>query len=109
MVSLWIANILPAYIISKLGPLSMIIAGLLVEKHYVGRISVFLNTFAINIYAYSKLNLLTSLEIWYCNIGLIVGIIGLLFYAFDEHLPYWYYTLAIAYSSVISGLYIFLT
>ena len=106
MTDLWILYLIPVYFIDKLGPLSMIIAGFLVEKHYVGRMSVFLNTIAINIFAYSKMPYLTQYDIWYCNIGLLVGLIALVSYMFEESLPSWYYLITFVYSSVVTGAYI---
>ena len=106
--SLWFSILFPPELIDKLAPISMIIAGILVEKHFVGRITTFLNAIAVNIYAAQKYPLVSQFEVWYCNIGLLIGVIALFSYASEESLPSWFYIIAFAYSSFVTGLYILL-
>ena len=105
--SLWITHILPMWLLQKLGALSLVVVGLLVEKHYVGRTTTFANTIAINVHAaYAAASWWL---VWYANIGLIVGIIALLSYAGGESLPGWFYVMSLVYSSVFVGALILFT
>ena len=105
--TLWITHVLPAWLLQRLGALSLVAVGLLVEKHYVGRITTFANTIAINIHAAYTTS--PWWLVWYANIGLIVGMIALASYASRESLPGWFYAIGFIYSSAVVGLLILIT
>ncbi|MBE8540183.1 hypothetical protein [Geoglobus acetivorans] len=105
--TLWITHVLPVWLLQRLGALSLVAVGLLVEKHYVGRTTTFANTVAINIHA-----AFAAAPLWlvrYANIGLIVGLIALASYASRESLPGWFYLISLVYSSAVVGLLILVT
>ena len=52
---LWF-SMLPAFLIQKIGPLSLILIGYLVEKNFVGRIATFSNSLAINLHVFTMNN-----------------------------------------------------
>ncbi len=90
-------------IVGLLAPAALIIVGWLVEHNFVGRISIFTNSLAINIFAFYLPNVPYYLA-WYCDFGLIMGILGLLFYAAGKKkLPGIYYDLGWLYSSIVVG------
>jgi hypothetical protein len=86
----------------------LIILGLLVEKHYVSRTSIFANTIAINVH-FIQYPAVDSLFVWYANIGLIFGSTAIISYAIEESLPSEFYSISIAYSSIPVGLLILFT
>ncbi len=99
MSSLWI-NILPDTLLRLLPALSLFIVGYLVEKQFVGRTSTFCNTLAINLFVISLSNP-SDLLVWYSNIGLIMGVVGIAAYAIGNSLPQIYYWLSWAYCSIV--------
>ena len=107
----WISVVVPSAYMQYLAPISLIIAGSLAERHYVGRIPIFTNTIALNIlFYYSQSNfayfgtLFLSVFEWYANIGLIMGLIAVMSYASNGKRSKTYYTIAWAYSSIVVGL-----
>lgn len=83
----WISHV-PSEYIQYLVPVSLIIAGILAEHHFVGRITIFTNSIALNVlFYYSESNfsyfgtLFFSVFVWYANIGLIVGLIAVMSYS----------------------------
>jgi hypothetical protein len=98
----WFSNIIPSEWIFSIGPIILLIVGHLVEKKYVGRMTIFTNTMAINIFFFSKN--VPELFVWYANIGLILGIISLFSYYYRSPMPTWMYTVAMIYSSIPIGL-----
>jgi len=104
---LWITYILPVWLLQRLGALSLVAVGLLVEKHYVGRTTTFANTVAINIHAAFIAAPLWL--VWYANIGLIVGLIALVSYTTKESLPGWFYLISLVYNSAVVGILILVT
>ncbi|MCL4480878.1 MAG: hypothetical protein M1113_05280 [Candidatus Thermoplasmatota archaeon] len=109
----WISAVIPSTYIPYLAPISLIIAGSLTERHYVGRIPIFTNTIALNVlFYYSQSNfsyfgtLFLSVFEWYANIGLIMGLIAVMSYASKGKRSKTYYTIAWAYSSIVVGLLI---
>ena len=64
--NLWI-SILPAALIQKLGPLSLVAIGYLVEKNFIGRISIFSNVLAVNLHVFT-ITTSNQLLVWYANI-----------------------------------------
>jgi len=104
---LWI-TILPAVLIQKLGPLSLIAVGYLVEKNFVGRIATFSNSLAINLHVFTISNPHPIL-VWYANFGIIIGVLALASYGIQQSLPRCFYFLSWAYSSIVVGLIILIT
>lgn len=107
----WISVIVPRTYIKYLAPASLILAGSLAEHHYMGRIPIFTNTIALNIFFYysqSNFSYFGSLFLhvfeWYANIGLIMGMIAVMSYASKGNRSKTYYTIAWAYSSVVVGI-----
>ena len=98
----WI-NLFPIWIIKLLGPFSIIIAGILIERHFVGRMTIFANTLAINIFFFGT-EISNTIFAWYLNIGLVVGFIGLICYIFREKLPEIYYIVGLLYHSFVVGI-----
>lgn len=106
----WI-SVIPHECLIFVAPVSLIIAGYLTNHHYIGRIQIFTNTIALNIFFYSaKINLsffstiFLSLLEWYANIGLIMGIIAVWSYATHGKRSKTYYRIAWAYNSILVGL-----
>jgi len=100
---------LPRSTLIKLGPLALIVVGYAVEKHFISRPALFSNTIALNTYmALSTKNFHIALE-WYANIGLVLGIIAILFYISNTSLPLVFYKVSIIYMSIIVGIVIFIT
>lgn len=87
---------------------ALILIGLLVEKKFVSRTSVFANSVAVNVHFYQN-PVFEPLFIWYANIGLLIGGIAILSYATEESLPSEFYTLSWAYSAIAAGVVILLT
>ena len=104
---LWI-SILPAVLIQKLGPLSLLAIGYLVEKNFVGRIATFSNTLAINLHVFTISNPHQFL-VWYANIGIIIGILALVSYGIQQSLSKYFYFISWAYSSIVVGFIILVT
>ncbi|MEM0155615.1 MAG: hypothetical protein QW597_03315, partial [Thermoplasmataceae archaeon] len=107
----WISLAVPSRYIQYLAPISLIIAGYLSEHNYVGRISIFTNTIALNVlFYYSESNFLYygsfvfSVLKWYANIGIIMGVIAAVSYASRGKRSKTYYTIAWAYSSIVVGI-----
>jgi len=105
----WISFI-PSYYIKYIAPASLILVGYLVEHNYVGRIPIFTNTIALNVFFDSFQpnfsyfgSLLLHIFEWYANIGIIMGAIAVMSYAFNGKQSKIYYTIAWAYSSVVVG------
>jgi len=103
---LWF-SIVPDPIVKMLPALSLVIIGYLVEKQFVGRISTFANTLAINLYAILLVNPATWF-VWYANIGFLMGIVGLVAYGGGTSLSQIYYKISWAYCSIVVGLLILL-
>lgn len=108
----WI-SIVPNKYIPYLAPISLIIAGSLVDRHYTGRVQIFTNSIALNVLFYSSVynyayygSLFLSFFTWYANIGLIMGMIALYSYAIKGSNSKIYYTIAWAYSSLVVGILI---
>lgn len=104
---LWI-SILPAVLIQKLGPLSLVAVGYLVEKNFVGRIATFSNALAINLHIFT-INNPHQLLVWYANIGIIMGVLALVSYGIQQSLSRYFYFISWAYSSIVVGLIILAT
>lgn len=108
----YFVTFLPDWLFLNLGAYSLIAVGFLVERKFVGRIGVFSNTIALNLF-FSQLDkpvnfspLFSTLLTVYLNIGLIFGCVALLFYATNTSFKGWVYKLAWAYSSIVAGVLI---
>lgn len=103
---LWLILFLPERLWYLIGPFSLIAVGHIVEKHFVGRITMFTNAVALNVFIISIMNVipLPNLLILYANIGLVLGIIGLFTYERAQSMPALYYTVTMMYNSAIIGL-----
>jgi hypothetical protein len=105
--NLWI-TILPAVLIQKLGPLSLVAIGYLVEKNFVGRIATFSNALAINLHVFT-ITTPHQILVWYANIGIIIGVLALISYGIQQSLSRYFYFISWAYSSIVVGLIILVT
>lgn len=88
--------------LNKLGAIAMIIVGLLVEKHFISRPSLFANVIALNTYLIAK-GVTEPFLCLYANVGLILGIIAILAYWSETSLSGFFYTVAFMYNSVFVG------
>ena len=89
-------------ILEKLGAISMIIIGLLVEKHFISRPSLFANVIALNTYLIAR-GITEPFLCLYANVGLILGGIAILAYWSDTSLSSFFYTVAFMYNSAFVG------
>lgn len=88
--------VLIEWIKNNLDIVALLIVGLVVEVHYVSRISNFTNSIALYLFFSRKEIVSNSLELLitaYVVIGLIMGIIGLISYISKESLPSEYYAI----------------
>jgi len=104
MSDLWIAA-LPVEIMKSLPALALVLVGFAVEKKFVGRTATFANGIAINLQAILVSNPNWQI-VWYANIGLVMGVIGLVAYQSSTPLSKYYYYASWAYCSVVAGLFI---
>ncbi|MDG7000093.1 MAG: hypothetical protein JRN15_13380 [Nitrososphaerota archaeon] len=102
--------IIPKSVTAFIAPVSMIIVGVVAEKHYVGRVTAFTNVIALNVLFYSLpspdvfLNyVLVSFLQWYANIGLILGVIAILSYKIHAKQSKLFYAICWCYSSIVVG------
>lgn len=58
----------------------LLVIGILVEKHYVSRVTVFTNVLALNIHLLS-MNQAPRLLVWFGDLGLVLGLYGIAAYA----------------------------
>ncbi len=103
MSQIWLIDLLPASMVSLLGPISLIIVGLLVEKYYTGRITLFTNAIALVLF-FQNVTTIPIWIIWYINIATVLGVLGLISYAFKFPLIEQYYHIGTIFSSAITGL-----
>jgi hypothetical protein len=105
--------LLVEWVSNNLDIVALLIVGLVVEVHYVSRISNFTNSIALYLFFSRKeitSNLLRSLISAYVFIGLIMGIIGIVSYISKESLPSEYYAInLILYNSVTVGVVMLLS
>jgi len=98
-----LAYFLPDNVIPLIGPFSLLLVGHFVEKHYTGRMALFLNFVALITYFYN----LHPLPLWlviYIDIMTIIGIVAFFSYIFRISLPKEFYIIASIGSSFITGL-----
>jgi hypothetical protein len=106
--TLWISLLLPPFIIMKLGLLSLMLIGYLVERKFVGRVAAFSNAMAINLHLFTT-NYPDQMLILYANIGLLIGVAAIITYALRIHMPWWFYKLTWLYHSALVGIIILIT
>jgi len=109
-------DLFPSYAVKYLAPASLLIAGYLSEKHYVGRATVFTNTIALNVFIYyflqdnslllSTVYLATSIILLYANFGFILGFVALVSYKRGKGETKLFKSIVWAYSSVVVGILI---
>lgn len=58
---------------------ALLFIGIIVEKHYVSRVTVFTNVLALNM-SFLSLNQAPQFLVWYGDLGLILGAYGMLAY-----------------------------
>lgn len=101
--NIWISQIFPVELIRILPAITLIIVGLIVEKKYVGRISLLTNAVALSTF-FAFIENIPTWTIWYINILTIFGIIAIISYAFKIKLSKEFYFIAGIFSSLISGI-----
>lgn len=104
MESLWI-KLLPEAWVNSMPGLSLLLVGYFAEKNFVGRIATFCNTLAINLHL-MLIQHPPEILVWYANIGLVMGIVGIVAYQSQNSLSQYYYKASWAYCSIIVGLII---
>ena len=99
----------PQFVIENLSVFGLIVVGLLVEKRFVSRPSIFANAIAINVYV-NKQAFPPEWLILYANIALIAGIVAISAYASNTSLGgYFYDIMFLSYSSLSVGGVILIT
>ncbi|MCD6155108.1 MAG: hypothetical protein J7J22_05020 [Candidatus Verstraetearchaeota archaeon] len=91
--------------LEKFGALAMVAIGLLVEKRFISRPSLFANVVALNTYLIAH-GVYYPYLCLYANVGLILGIIAIFAYWSNTSLSWLFYSVAYAYNSVFVGLII---
>ena len=101
---LWFSAI-PSVWLERIGPLSMLLIGFLVEKKFLSRPATFANVIALNTYLATR-----SIEnfwlVLYADIGLIVGVIAIISYGVKKSLPEIFYAINWVYCSAIVAIII---
>jgi hypothetical protein len=104
----FIFGYIPQGLVSIIGPAILVVIGFLSENHFVGRMPILANTVAVNIAYFGKdFNTLGSWQLplmIYLDVGIIMGIISLISYAFGTKLDSLFYTAGWAYCSVAVGI-----
>ena len=100
---IWVLYFIPTKFMSLLGSASLILVGILAEKYYTGRLTLFANAIALITFFGSLPQIPIWIE-WYTNIITILGIIGLLSYGFKKSISTEFYTIAKIGGSIITGL-----
>ena len=100
---IWVSQFLSVELVRLLPAITLIVVGLIVEKNYVGRISLLTNAVALSTF-FSFIENLNYWMVLYINVLTIFGIIALFTYAFKIKLSKHFYFMAGVFSSAISGL-----
>jgi len=88
------------YFVDNLDVIALLIVGMASERHFVGRLTVFSNSLALDLF-FTRNNFTPWYVILYLIIGTFLGIIGLLAYLAKEELSEEYYLVTfVFYSSV---------
>jgi len=96
------------YFIDNLDVIALLIVGMASERHFVGRLTVFSNSLALDLF-FAKNNFTPWYVILYLAIGTILGIIGLIAYLGKEELSGDYYLVTFVFYSSITVSIIMLT
>jgi hypothetical protein len=86
-------ELLPGWVLQSLPAIGLLVVGYVVERHYVSRVTCFTNALALNVYVLGLSDPSWLLTL-YTDIGLIVGIAGMVAYANRITLGDWYYLTA---------------
>jgi hypothetical protein len=89
------------YFIDNLDVIALLIVGMASERHFVGRLTVFSNSLALDLF-FTKNNFTPWYIILYLVIGTFLGIIGLLAYLVKEELSSEYYFVTFVFYSSIT-------
>lgn len=99
---------LPPGVILALPEIALILIGLVIERHYVSRVTVFGNAMALTAHAITVQDLSPVLTA-YVEVGILLGAYGLFKYVREESIGQPYYVVSYyLYSSLPVGLIIFL-
>jgi hypothetical protein len=101
---LWFPELINPKYFNIITPLILIYIGYKVEKHYTGRVAIFANTIALNIFFSTIPTHLNEWLVLYLNVGLIFGVIALISYEFLISLSSIFYALGAVYSSIVAGI-----
>lgn len=101
--SLWLTQWLPENLVLALAPAALILAGLLAERHYVARVTLFANAVALATFFASWEQIPTWLTV-YINAATLVGMVAVLSHFFQIPLVTTFYRIAMIFGSVVSGL-----
>jgi hypothetical protein len=102
-ISSMLLQLAPAWLIANLGAMSLVAVGYLVEKNYVGRISLFSNGIALNINYLPSAGSIPWYLGYYLDAGLVLAILGILGYAADTEMHGWFYAISWLYCSFVAG------
>jgi hypothetical protein len=89
------------YFVDNLDVIALLIVGMASERHFVGRLTVFSNSLALDLF-FTKNNFTPWYVILYLVVGTILGIIGLLYYLAKEELSGEYYLVTFVFYSSIT-------
>jgi hypothetical protein len=95
------------YFIDNLDVVALLIVGMASERHFVGRLTVFSNSLALDLF-FTRNNFTPWYVILYLVVGTILGIIGLLYYLAKEELSSEYYLFTFVFYSSITAAIIML-
>jgi len=97
---------LPSGLLYAVPQLGLILIGIMVEKHYVSRVTCFTNSLALYVHVGS----LANPGFWlgtYADLGLVLGLIGIVAYLNQTSLHTYYYIVALLmYSGLPAGIVI---
>lgn|SRR5438876_2371060 len=112
MASIFLFSNIPGLLIGLIGPAAIIAIGWLFEKDFTGKFVTFANGIAINLAFVSSFSPSRTLDFtqWalvaYLDVGLVLGVLGLLSFTEKIKLPPIFDTLAMAYSTIPAGIMI---
>src|SRR5437867_1562670 len=116
MVSAFLFSNFPGLLLGLMGPGALVAIGWLVEKDYVGKFVTFANAIAINLAFVNTgfgIGNNASFQNWaivaYLDLGLIMGVLGLLSYVEKIKLPPVFDSVAMIYSTVPAGIMILIS
>jgi hypothetical protein len=89
------------YFIDNLDVIALLIVGMTSERHFVGRLTVFSNSLALDLF-FTRNNFTPWYVILYLVIGTVLGILGLLAYLAKEELSSEYYLATFVFYSSIT-------